>query len=215
MSRMKGIVPLLLLLASGSGCQTFKEVYDYFTGNTALNAVSKMEDQYFPDERRQGINRLADRDYGRRMPYTERYIQIAQNDPDWLVRATAIRALNRSRDVEAGPVFVKALSDPNPLVRQEAAKALANVPDEKAVPVLLKLVDNPQEPRDVRIAAADALKHFRSLEVARGLVTTLNARDFGVAWQARKSLIELTGNDLEYNEAAWLQYLTGPDRPFG
>ena len=52
------------------------------------------------------------------------------------------------------------------------------------------------EPRDVRIAAADALKHYRSIDVGRALVDTLDSRDFGVAWQSRRSLIRLTGRDL-------------------
>jgi hypothetical protein len=66
----------------------------------------------------------------------------------------------------------------------------------------------------VRIAAADALKHYRALDAARALVDTLDSRDFGVAWQSRRSLIRLTGRDLNYDEGQWLQFLTGPDRPF-
>jgi HEAT repeat protein len=89
------------------------------------------------------------------------------------------------------------------------------VPDEAASDELLKVVNNAQEQRDVRIAAADALRYYRKLEVARGLVNTLNGRDFSVAWQARKSLTRMTGSDYAYDESAWLNYLTGPGRPFG
>ena len=53
------------------------------------------------------------------------------------------------------------------------------------------------------------------LEVARALVNTLGSRDFGVAWQSRQTLRSLTGRDLRYDEAAWLAYLTGPEKPFG
>jgi HEAT repeat protein len=111
-------------------------------------------------------------------------------------------------------VFVKALEDSSPLVRQEAAPALANIPDPNAAAPLARLVANPQEPRDVRIAAADGLKHYRTLDAGRALVGTLTSRDFGVAWQSRRSLIRLTGRDLKYDEAQWLQFLTGPERPF-
>ena len=97
-------------------------------------------------------------------------------------------------------------------MRLEAAKALANIPDPNASAPLLKLVDSAPEPRDVRIAAADALRHYRQLDVARTLVNTLNGRDFSVAWQARKSLTRMTGSDYAYDETAWLNYLTGPDR---
>src|SRR6185503_10621034 len=74
-----------------------KRLGDIFSGNTPVSAAKKMEDQYFPDERHAGIAKLADRDFGRRAPYIDRYKQIAQYDSDWLVRATAIRALNRAR----------------------------------------------------------------------------------------------------------------------
>ena len=220
---MSGLAKSILLVALLACCSCARlqpitdfgrNLTDYVTGNTPIRGVTQMEDRYFPDERRVGINKLADRGFGRREPYTDRYMQVAQYDSDYLVRATAIRALNRSREQRAAPVFVKALEDSSPLVRQEAAKALANVPDPNAVAPLSRLVANPQEPRDVRIAAADALKHYRALDAARALVDTLDSRDFGVAWQSRRSLVRLTGRDLKYDEGQWLQFLTGPERPF-
>jgi hypothetical protein len=221
---MPGLVKLVSLAALLVCCSCAKlqpisdfgrNLTDYITGNTPIKGVTQMEDRYFPDERRVGINHLAERQFGRREPYTDRYIQVAQYDSDWLVRATAVRALNRSREQRAAPVFVKALEDAHPLVRQEAAKALANVPDSNAAAPLARIVANPSEPRDVRIAAADALKHYRTIDVGRALVDTLDSRDFGVAWQSHRSLVRLTGKDLRYDEGAWLSYLTGPDRPFG
>ena len=220
MARLLRFSPLLLLICAS--CQQLgpvgdfgQNLADYFTGNTAIRGVARMEDRYFADERRQGINRLSDRDYGRRDPYTERYAQIAQYDSDYLVRATALRALNRSRDQQATPVFIKALGDQSALVRQEAAKALGNIPDPNAAAPLMKLVADPQESRDVRIAAADALRHYPNVQVARTLSGTLGAREFGVAWQSRQSLMSMTGNDLGYSETEWLNYLTGPENPFG
>ncbi len=111
--------------------------------------------------------------------------------------------------------MIAALGDENALVRLEATKALANVPDPAVVPVLIKLVNNAAEDRDVRIAAADALKHYRTLDVARSLAGQLAGKDFGVAWQSRQSLERLTGRDLKYDESAWLGYLTGPGKPLG
>ncbi|MGK4277532.1 hypothetical protein, partial [Escherichia coli] len=51
------------------------------------------------------------------------------------------------------------------------------------------------ENRDVRIAAADALRHYKTLEVSRALVTMLDQREFGVSWQCRQSLQVLTSKD--------------------
>lgn len=209
----------------GSGCGTNNttqgigefagRLWDVATNNTAATQARKMEDPYFPDERREGIAKLSNRTYGRDEPYTSRYEQIAQTDDDYLVRAAAIRALNRARDESATPIFIKALTAKEPLLRLEAAKALANVPDTTAAPTLLRIAGDPSENKDVRIAATDALRHYRRNEVARALVGLLNDRDFGVAWQARQSLRVLTGRDLQYDEAAWLALLSGAENPLG
>ncbi|MCC7349936.1 MAG: HEAT repeat domain-containing protein [Phycisphaerales bacterium] len=204
----------ILLAAMLGGCQSVRQPLEVMGGNTAARAVKRMEDPIFPDERREGILYLVDHEYGRKAPYTERYRQIAVSDSDYTVRAMAIRALNISRDSGATAIFIQGLSDTQPLVRLEAAKALVNLPDANAIPKLLQVVSNEDENKDVRIAAADALRHYKSLEVARTLVGVLQQREFGVAWQARKSLVQLTGHDLGYNDGAWLNYLTGPDKPF-
>lgn len=220
MTRLAAIATLLLPLA-GLGCAQIdragtmtRDMYDAVT-RAPRTAALRMEDRDFPDERRQGIIRLADRPWGRRAPYTERYAQIARLDEDHLVRATAIRALNRSRDKSSIPVFIEALRDQSELVRLEAAKALSNMPDPKAVQPLLALVSDPAQGRDVRIAVADALRHYKDLEVARTLAGQLGSRDFGVAWQSRQSLMNLTARDFRYNESAWLNFLTSPDARFG
>lgn len=221
MSYRIGLLLLTGILFTG-GCQTGagqelvefgRRVGDLITGNTALKDAVRMEDRDFADERRVGINRLVARAYGRGEPYTERYKQIARDDPDALVRATAIRALNRSRDASATDVFIDGLSDRDPLVRLEAAKALVNLPDPAATSRLIAVMRNPQEQLDVRIAAAEALRHYPNLEVARNLAAMLQDRQFSVAWQARQSLIALTGTDYRYNEPAWLRHLTG-EQPF-
>jgi hypothetical protein len=208
--------PLLLLCG---GCETIsnfnQRISNAISGRTPRAAAVQMEDQYFPDERRIGINRLSAFEFGRQPPYTKRYEQIAQRDSDWLVRATAIRALNRSRWSEATPIFIAALDDSNDHVRLEATKALANIPDANAVPKLIKLVNDGTENRDVRIAAADALGHFKTVEVARTLASQLGGREFGVAWQAHHSLQAITGEDLRYDESAWLNFITGPGKPLG
>ena len=89
------------------------------------------------------------------------------------------------------------------------------MPDSKALDPLTKIVANAYENRDVRIAAADALRNYRDMNAYRALIHVLNGKDFGVAWQARKSLVLLSGRDMSYNEAAWLGYLTSSSKPLG
>jgi hypothetical protein len=200
---------------SGSMLEAPKHALDLVTGKTPIADVKKMEDKDNPDARRQGITALASKSWGQVEPYTKRYRQIAQSDADPTVRAAAVRALNASRDRAAVPVFIAALLDNSPAVRLQAAKALSNVPDPSAADGLSRTVGNQTEQKDVRIAAAEALRHYRTIGVARVLAGTLAGKDFGVAWQSRWSLRILTGKDYKYDERAWLEYFTGPGKPFG
>jgi hypothetical protein len=190
-------------------------IYEYATGKTPTNEAKQMEDAKTADARRVGINSLVDRSFGRQAPYTTRYAQIGQFDADPMVRATALRALNRARDGEATGLFITSLADTSTMVRLEAAKALGNVPNENAADPLLKVFNNPDESIDVRIAAADALRHYRRLDVARALVGVLEARDFSLSWQARQSLRAMTGRDARYDQSAWLQMLSDKQSPLG
>lgn len=185
------------------------------SGLTPEAAVRRMYDSNHADQRRLGILYLSDRPWGREGIYLEAYRKIAIEDPDELVRATAVRALNRARDAQSVPVLIQAMGDASPLVRTEAAKALANIPDRSAVDVLTKHLGDADEDRDVRIAAADALREFKTLEVAQALIRQLDSRRFAVAWQSRISLWFMTGRDFAYNQAKWLEYITGPKRPLG
>ena len=193
----------------------FDSMFAIIGGDTPAKSAQLMEDQTSPDHRRQGIFGLVKYDFGQHEPYTRRYRQIAQQDTDFTVRAAAVRALNWARDRSAVPVFIASLNDSNELIRWEAAKALSNVPDPSAVEPLTRALNNPGESKNVRIAAADALRHYHNLTVARTLVNTLDGKDFGVAWQARESLHAMTGSDLQYNASAWLIFLTSDKSPLG
>lgn len=184
---------------------------ELFRRDTPSASAAALEDTKSADRRRDAILALVDRRFGKAPPYTTRYAQMARFDNDPSVRAAAIRALNRSRDGSATGVFVGALTDESPAVRLEAAKALSNLPDPAASPALLKMFQNTAEPLDNRVAAADALRQYRSLENARALVNVLSDRDFALSWQARQSLRTMTGEDARYDQAGWLNVLTGPN----
>ena len=196
---------------------------------TPEQALQLMNNPTRADARREGIAALVTRwDFGKKPPYPHLYQQIAQHDPDPIVRAMAIRALNICRDSSATKIFITGLGDENEQIRLESAKALANIPDPDSIHPLLdrlagtRTIMTPDghrqvvaESKDIRIAAADALRQYRTVDVARSLISYLNEQDFGVAWQSRQSLIRLTGQDLHYDEAAWLQYIVGPGKPLG
>lgn len=200
---------------SGRLSRGLSQVIDLVAGNTPIEDVRMMENPNSPDQRRKGIYNLVERDFAQQERFTRRYRQIAQSDPDPTVRAAAIRALNASRDQAAVPVFIAALTDKSDMVRLQAAKALSNIPDPSAAEPLSRVLGNMAEARDVRIAAAEALRHYRNTDVARVLAGTVGGRDFSVAWQSRWSLKILTGRDLGYDERKWLELLAGADNPLG
>jgi hypothetical protein len=188
-------------------------IYRFAQRQTPLKSAAAMQDAQSPDNRREGIMELVQNRFARKDPYTKRYSQIGENDPEFVVRAAAIRALNYSRSREGADLYVAGLNDSEAPVRLEAAKALANLPDEKAVPRLIALLQK-DDNKDVRIAAADALRNFKTLDVARALTSTMTDRDFSVTWQARQSLILMTGRDFGYDESAWLDYISKGSKPF-
>jgi hypothetical protein len=184
---------------------------------TTGHAPAKYAKELFhrnPDLRRRAIYVLSDERWGRRDPYTKYYGHMAVDDRDQTVRAAALRALNRSRDAAQANAYLSELSDPSEWVRLEAVKAIANIPDPKAVPALLRLLADEQQTRDIRIASADALRAYRQSDIAQALIRVLSDRDFGLAWQARRSLNLMTAQDFRYNQEAWLKYLTTSSKPF-
>jgi HEAT repeat protein len=190
-------------------------VRDGFGGAASQNrvqrSVAKMEDPNFPDQRRDGIFELVRYEFVRSHPqdvYVTRFRQIADDDKSATVRAAAIRALNISRDDGAKDTILRGLDDRDVQVRLEAAKALANLPDDRAVTPLRRIAADAAENKDVRIAATDALRNYRSPEVARTLAGLLNDREFAVTWTARRSLRIITGRDEFYSERAWLAAIT-------
>jgi hypothetical protein len=190
-----------------------KRLINFIQGDTPMKAAVAMEDSRSPDHRRIGMMKLITYRFARKEPYTKRYAQIASDPVDYTVRAAAIRALNYSRSrVDVG-AFMAGLEDPEATIRLEAAKALANIPIDNSAP---KLADHltADVNKDVRIASADALRNFKTLEVARQLTGVLGDRDFAVAWQARQSLILMTGRDFRYDDSAWLDYLAKAKNPF-
>lgn len=196
----------------------FSRVFHRFSGDNASKAVRMLEDPTSADNRRIGMNDLVEFGFLKHETpiekrtaetFEKRCRQIAQFDTDFTVRAIAIRTENRARDARATAIFIQQLNDKNELVRLEAAKALANIPDVNAAPTLITVMTDRDESRDVRVAAADALKHYRTLPAERALCSALHDRSFAVAWQARRSLEHMTLRDFQYDEAAWLGYFAG------
>lgn len=180
-------------------------------GDKPSAAVQLLLDPASPDNRRIGMAKLTDFGFLTHESFVTRCRLMAEDDKDYTVRAAAIRMANRARDGKSVSCFIKGLGDESEWVRLESAKALANVPDVNAAPALIAIAQNVEENRDVRVAAVDALKHYRTLAVERALCSVLHDKHFAITWQARKSLQYLTSHDFGYDQVAWLSYFTGTD----
>jgi len=94
----------------------------WLSGDRPSAADMLLEDRASADNRREGMNKLADFGLLGNPIFDKRCRQLAAHDVDFTVRATAIRTANRARDVSATPVFIKGLSDSDDWVRLESAK---------------------------------------------------------------------------------------------
>jgi hypothetical protein len=185
----------------------FSHFWDYITKDTAGIAARKAVDAYSADNRIAGTLRLADFQYARLGHPEWKGFAISANDPDYAVAAAGLRALNRCRATGYTSLFLIKLEDNEPLVRLEAADALSNIPDPAAIEALKTHLEIDISV-DVRISCADALRNYKTIEVAKTLVNQLDDKNFGVAWQSRQSLALITGQDFRYDQSAWLTYLT-------
>jgi hypothetical protein len=184
--------------------EPFTNLVNYITKETPRTASREMIDPNNPDKRREGTLKLVDFKFGRSGPSLIVYSHVAE-DPDYTVRAAGLRALNRSRAKGYTYLYLKSLQDDQPLVRLQAVDALSNIPDPDAINDLVDHLNSDISP-DVRISCADALRNYKNGEVASALVTVLDDRNFGVAWQARQSLELISGQDYRYDKNAWLDY---------
>ena len=167
------------------------------------HAAYLASDASTPDQRFRGLNGLSSRGFGQQPPYTEVYADLAADDPNALVRAASVRALNRSRASAERDVLINRLGDESPLVRLEAAKALGHLPAPEAALPLLELALDADEDLDVRLAAVASVRHYRSPAVKDGLIDLIDGDEFSLAFQSRAALMALTGKDAGYDAAAW------------
>lgn len=186
---------------------TIRSITEFATAGQFREAAANLRSPD-ADVRRVALIRVADRSYGAGLPYTDVYRTTAQVDPDGLVRATAVRSINRVRDQQSSAILVAALADGHEQVRLEACKALANLPTAAAEAPLRKIAQSNDQPNEIRIAAIDALRHYSTLDTDRVLIDQLDSGNFALAWQARRSLYLQTNADYRYDKAAWLNYLT-------
>jgi HEAT repeat protein len=160
------------------------------------------------DRRRQGLMMLSSQPYGTEDKFVEVYVNVLQNDPEPTVRSAAARAIGKSENGNYAGQLSTGLADPVAQVRWDTAIALDSVVGQPAVGPLGKAATE-DESKDVRAAAALALRHYPDRSVVATLVDCLSDRSFAVQFQARKALVDMTGYQYGYNPEPWSQIARG------
>ena len=224
---MTGTVRMMLVLAAAgaallaAGCDKQEEKpaprpgAGKLFGPSAQELVDLAFDLNDADHRREGIDLLSRKRWGRDEKYLRAYALALRQDKDSSVRAMAARALGRAGNEQYLGDVVAALSDESPMVRLEAAMVLDKMPCEPAARPLTEraVLDDSV---DVRLWCAKALHHYRQGQVLATLVRCLDDPSFSVAYHARRSLVALTGRDMGNDPVAWAPLLAAglpPEQP--
>lgn len=209
---------ILVIAAECGGCvQQGKNtgvdnVIEKMFGPSPKVLVKQMFESDDPDLRRDAIDRLSEKDWGRRGSYLKAYA-ILTGDPAATVRSAAVRALGRSGNAEYAKEVVATLSDRKASVRTDAAVALDSIFAPDAIEPLSARATSDVSP-EVRVAAAQALRQYRRADVLETLLRCLEDMKLAVRLQAAESLSELTGENAGTDVRAWRRILDGKIDPF-
>jgi hypothetical protein len=213
----------------GAERQRFKDKFTHYSDDANYRIATKGEDG---DARRRAIVRIGQ---GRRYASDEAFAVLdraARYDPNSQVRCAALRVFTRywdARPLGAGLAILDPQTYPDGAreatapVHWDATALLCEmvegglVPDEKhgeVANLLARLLLDDDECREVHIYAARALGSIPNERVLRPLIASLRHKDFGIAYEAERSLHKLTGQLYGFDAAAWEAWLTETDDPF-
>ena len=180
-------------------------------GREALYASLTSSDA---DLRREGVLTLG-KNRWRSAPTTPELLGIfALDDPDTLVRATAIQSLVKlDRHPKMAQILEAVCHDQSALVRWEGVKALRTHAVPESLTILLDRLAGDGD-ASVRAEAANILVAYRDLRSLRALVQGMDDDNFQVSYRALQSLRKLTGKDFEYDVHAWQSWLATTEKPF-
>lgn len=210
------MVLAIFAITTLNACSAFKESVNS-TFIEPFNAPSPSEASTWmfsrdPEKRRTGISLISNAPFGGEEPYLKVYRE-AVTDLDPMVRAAATHGLALHGEVQDAKQLVILLSDNSRLVRLESAKGLQRIHYPDAVSTLLAVLKDDVD-TDVRMAVAAALGQYQQRLVIDGLIKAIDDRSLGVNYQARKSLITLTGCTIGYDTFQWRDWYKNTDDPF-
>jgi len=159
------------------------------------------------DLRREGVRKLC-KGKSAKWPQTAEILDLmAQGDPDSYVREEALKGLASIGDEKyLKETLKKTVNDPSEKVRVRAVEILGHQKGQAVMELLLERLKDDQDGQ-VRAKAAEALANFRDRRAVRGLLGGLIDEEFKVTYRSRQSLRILTGEDFEYDQQVWQDWL--------
>ncbi len=203
----------------------------WFSHNTDVaGCVQRMLESEQPDDRRAAINELTESRQVHDSGVIEALVAVAENDRSHSVRRAALIALGYSDSQKACQCFLNILrldpvsigADPMSDVREAAITSLlihlSNGEDceeqsEELASAAVKLLGSDRN-RNVRVTAAQVLAYYPRRDVLYGLADALEQRDFGVCFEAAKSLQLLTGQNHGHDPDSWRSFIDRAEDPF-
>ncbi len=182
------------------------------------------------DERRGAVKRLGKSKQLTDQSVIETLIDVATTDESAPVRATAMLVLDQSESPQACDAALAILREDtqqklpvdNDSVRSAAIKTIRHCVDENraaaeelasSVALAGEVVEKDRS-RHVRLEAVRMLGCFPKREALDVLISALSQRDFGICYEAEKSLHRLTGESYDCNADDWRIFVSGTANPF-
>ena len=141
-------------------------------------------------------------------PRVHDIIGAAYQEPDELMRISAVFAMGRSADTVWSKIVEEELHSRNPAMRYEAARACGELEAKKAVPALIRLVSDPD--REVQFAAIGALGQIGGPRARQVLERCVRSPD-----EAMRMAAEDAGAELALGRQTPDMLVLGPDAESG
>jgi len=122
-------------------------------------------------------------------PRVHDIVGAAYQEPDELMRISAVFAMGRSADAAWAKTVAGELQSRNPAMRYEAARACGELEAKQAVPALIRLVSDPD--REVQFAAIGALGQIGGQQSRQVLERCVRSTDEAVRLAAEDAMAEM------------------------
>jgi len=220
--------------AVGCSARQWQKHPRLMTEDDVADALGTALEGELPDDRRWAVNRIAETAYLTHDVVVETLGKVALTDESQAVRCAAVQALARSGQPGAVPPLLALLQQtPDRAARRSAATVALDARFEaaRALLVLARTIGLPEEhqpalrqvcirlvaqdrSRDIRQAATCLLGYLPDGEVLEPLVGALEQRDFGVVYEAERSLMRLTGRTFDHDAQRWREWIKETENPF-